>query len=289
MIKSSNFGIIFLKELVWFLLFFLTTIHLFSKRYFLIIARLGAIMELENKNVTASAFDENASSSAFTVDESEEQEILIDDSLELARKSREMSEEEWQTFVAGLAQNNKKVIPVVALGSNQLLVNEILQSLSQLGDEVLLKRDEAVKQSQAIKAKVAQLVESGKVHINQDEYHKSEESVIQYAGLLENIVNEITGEIAFFGLFASDKSPKHVVVWKEDPEDFVEFIKAKVRFIKKYIKSIRKDLNISFSRYNFGFQAQIKRILQVEAYIRYHDSLRAQDFKASEQEISGQN
>lgn len=246
-------------------------------------------MELENKNMTNNAFDEKTSKSAFIADEPEEQEILIDDSLELARKSKEMSEEEWQVFVAGLAQNNKKVIPVVALGTHQVLVNEILQSLSHLGDEVLLKRDEAVKQSQAIKAKVGLLVESGKVHINQDEYHKSEESVIQYAGLLENIVNEITGEIAFFGLFVSDKAPRHVVVWNEDPDDFIEFIKAKVRFIKKYVKSIRKDLNISFSRYNFGFQAQIKRILQVEAYIRYHDSLRTQDFKAAEQEVSSQS
>lgn len=261
----------------------------FSNDIFLIIARLGAIMELENKNVTTVPLDENSATSAFTGDVAEEQEILIEDSLELDRQSKAMSPEEWQNFVAGLAQDYKKVIPVVPLGSDQSLISEILFSLSQLGDEVLLKRDEAVKQSQDIKAKVSALVESGKVHINQDEYQKSEESVIQYAGLLENIVNEITGEIAFFGLFSTDNAPKHVVVWNEDPDDFLEFIKAKVRFIKKYVKSIRKDLNISFSRYNFGFQAQIKRILQVEAYIRYHDNLattRATEPRVAEQEAS---
>ena len=249
-------------------------------------------MELENKNRTTVHLDEDTATSAFTGDVAEEQEILIEDSLELDRQSKAMSPEEWQNFVAGLAQDHKKVIPVMPLGDDQSLISEILLSLSQLGDEVLLKRDEAVKQSQDIKAKVGLLVESGKVHINQDEYHKSEESVIQYAGLLENIVNEITGEIAFFGLFATNSAPKHVVVWNEDPDNFLEFIKVKVRFIKKYVKSIRKDLNISFSRYNFGFQAQIKRILQVEAYIRYHDSIattRTKEPRITEQEITSQS
>jgi len=133
-----------------------------------------------------------------------------------------------------------------------------------------------LRQSIFIKDKVASLVTSGKVQIHQDEYKKSEESVTQYAGLLDNIMVEIDSEISYFGLFLGEELPGQVVAWMSEPDDFIAYIKEKVRFIKKYVKSIRKDLNISFSRYNFGFQAQIKRILQVEVYVRYHENLEAQ-------------
>lgn len=233
------------------------------------------MMEFENKDI-APVLPETQNLVA-PEEAPEAQELLVEDSLELNRQRKTLSAEEYQQFLENLAKANKKIIQVKALESvDKHLIEEVLVCLAELKNEVLHKRDEAMRQSVFIKEKVGSLVTSSKVQIHQDEYKKSEESVTQYAGLLDNIVAEIDSEINYFGLFIGEELPGQVVAWAPEPDDFITYIREKVRFIKKYVKSIRKDLNISFSRYNFGFQAQIKRILQVEAYIRYHEDLEAQ-------------
>lgn len=227
-------------------------------------------MEFENKDMTA-ALSEGSQIDALP-EEAEIQELLVEDSLELNRREKNLSAEEYQQFLDSLVAMNKKIIAVKPLETAEgLLVKEVIHCLSDLKSEVLQKRDEALRQSLFIKEKVNLLVNSGKVQIQQDEYRKSEESVNQYAGLLDNIVAEIDSEVNFFQLFLSESLPAQVVAWASEPDDFFAYVKEKTKFIKKYVKSIRKDLNVSFSRYNFGFQAQIKRILHVEAYIRYHE------------------
>lgn len=249
------------------------------------------MMEFENKDMTAvlpEAQTEKQNTTAFD-EAAEAQELLVEDSLELNRQRKTLSAEEYQQFLDGLTKANKKIIKVTPLDlADSRLVEDVLLCLVELQNEVLLKRDESMRQSQFIKDKVESLVTSGKVQIHQDEYKKSEESVIQYAGLLDNIVHEIASEINYFGLFISAELPGQVVAWATEPDDFVVYIREKVRFIKKYAKSIRKDLNISFSRYNFGFQAQIKRILQVEAYVRYQEGRNAQ-FARTAPELAVEN
>ncbi len=237
------------------------------------------MMEFENKEMTSvlPEAQTEAQSAAGLEESAEAQELLVEDSLELNRQRKTLSTEEYQQFLDNLSKANKKIIKVTPLEVvEQRLVEDVLLCLSELKNEVLQKRDEAMRQSKFIKDKVESLVTSGKVQIHQDEYKKSEESVIQYAGLLDNIVHEIESEINYFSLFISEELPGQVVAWATEPDDFAFYIREKVRFIKKYAKSIRKDLNISFSRYNFGFQAQIKRILQVEAYVRYHENVQQQ-------------
>lgn len=232
-------------------------------------------MEFENKDMT-SVLPE-AQNVVTSEDAIEAQELLVEDSLELNRQRKTLSTEEYQKFLDNLTKTNKKIIKVTPLDlTERRLIEDVLLCLTELKNEVLQKRDESMRQGQFIKDKVESLITSGKVQIHLDEYKKSEESVIQYAGLLDNIVNEIESEINYFCLFISEDLPGQVVAWATEPDDFGTYIKEKVRFIKKYAKSIRKDLNISFSRYNFGFQAQIKRILQVEAYVRYHENLQQQ-------------
>lgn len=232
-------------------------------------------MELENKDMADKLLlNENGPEQNEAM---QDQELLVEDSLELNRQQKSLSPAEYEKFLENLAKANKKIISVVPLTSVEVvLVEEVLLCLSDLRAEVLEKRDEALRQSQFIKDKVSTLVTSGKVQIHQDEYKKSEESVVQYAGLLDNIVTEIDSEISYFSLFLSKEIPGSIVAWMSEPDDFIAYIKEKVRFIKKYVKSIRKDLNISFSRYNFGFQAQIKRILQVESFVKYQEQLETQ-------------
>jgi hypothetical protein len=196
--------------------------------------------------------------------------MLIDDSLALNNRQESLSPEQYEQLLSKLNNEHKKVISVGTISdSEKVFIRDITNMLHVLRGEVEAKKEGAIKQSFFIKAKVQELINSGKVQIHEDEYKRSEESVIQYAGLLDNIIVEIDNELNFFGLFLADQTPSQIVVWMNEPDSFHEYLLGKISFIKKYIKNIRKDLNVSFSRYTFGFQAQIQRILQVEAYIHY--------------------
>ena len=238
------------------------------------------MMELENKDIVTTLSD--IPSPVDGQESFEGQELLPEDSFEFNKQVKNLSAEDYEKLANKLAQEGKKTITVKPLlESEKSFIADVLSCLKELKSEVLSKQHDAVGQSLFIKEKVSSLVTSGKVLIHQDEYKKSEESVTQYAGLLDNIVIEIDSECDFFNQLVSDSLPPLVIAWANEPDNFNDYVMKKVRFVKKYIKSIRKDLNISFSRYNFGFQAQFKRILHVVAYIRYHENA---EFQSQEHE-----
>jgi hypothetical protein len=228
--------------------------------------KFGSTMEVENKDMTTVLPEAHLGTESEAT--ALNQELLVEETLELDQQKAALSAEEYQKFLVQLEQAGKKIIATKPLVAEELfLVQDLLNCLTQLQAEVLVKRDAALQHSTLIKDKVQALIASGKVRINQDEYVQSEESVNQYAGLLDNIVNEVENEMNFFRRFTANAMPTQVVAWLHEPDDFNEFIKAKVKFVKKYVKSIKKDLNVSFSRYNFGFQSQISRITYVEKYV----------------------
>lgn len=210
-----------------------------------------------------------------------EGEVLVEDSLALNSQEAGEKRESLDDLVARLDAESKKIIEIGQIQPHvQDEIEKMVMLLAELKAEVFDKKSEAISQSEIIKDKVNALVQSGKVQIDQGEYERSAASVLQYAALLDSITAEVDMELAFFGLFFSDKQPQKMVVWKDEPNDFAGFVGAKSRYIKKYVKNIRKDLNVSFSRYVYGFRAQNERILQVEAYIRYQDRLQEQASKS---------
>ena len=180
------------------------------------------------------------------------------------------TDEKFAELVQQLAQVGRKPLSVASLNKGQQeKIVEILELLETLKREVSAKKEEALEKSALIKAKVHGLVSSGKVQIHHDEYMKSDESVQQYAVLLNNIIAEIQNEEGTFVKMLSGDLSRYVLVYLYESNDFGRYVEDKVGFVRKYVKNIRKDLNVSYSRYSFGFEAQLKRILHVEHFIRY--------------------
>ena len=109
---------------------------------------------------------------------------------------------------------------------------------------------------------------SGIVQIDQQEYKQSEISVAQYMKVLESICAEVSSEIAYFEEFFGDKRPSSVVVSKSESDYFDVMIEEKNQFTKRYIKTIVRDLLVSYSRYSHGFDSQVKRIEQIESLLK---------------------
>lgn len=144
----------------------------------------------------------------------------------------------------------------------------LLTEMETLCHDVAGKYTYATEQNTFIKNKVDALGKSKDVVINKEEYQKSEESVEKYLELLKGIISEIQNEMSYFIVFLKDKTPQYLVVPQSDTDSFELFFAQKVRSVKKYIKDMKKDLNISYSRYCFGFEAQINRMAGIEYYLQ---------------------
>jgi uncharacterized protein YukE len=146
---------------------------------------------------------------------------------------------------------------------------QVIKLFEELKSDIEQKRDEVKTQSLLITAEVARLKSSGKVEVNQDEYKRSEESITHYVELLDNIVNDINQECNIFSQCLDNKNTT-IEVTEKDPDIFEEFVSAKIHNARRYVKTVKRDLAISFSRYHFGFDAQLKRIAQIELYLKNH-------------------
>src|SRR5579872_3851646 len=100
--------------------------------------------------------------------------------------------------VAAFEQENRKEIIITVISDqtrNKLI--EVLDALGQLQQEVILKQMQAVDKNKQIKARVQVLMESGKVQIDQEEFNRSEVSVLRYADVLNQIIVEVEQERVF--------------------------------------------------------------------------------------------
>lgn len=180
----------------------------------------------------------------------------------------EMTEEEKARIVEEFKTANLKKIKTSAVKDVVLAAfKESLEQLVQLKKELIEKKDAASEISLNIKSKINNLSKNSAIQINQREIADADKSVKDYLDLLQNLANEVDGELTKNSMLLPDKCPDEVTVWKTEPDDFDQYMQGLTKIIKKYSKNVRKDIAISFSRFCFGFQEQLKRINYIEAYL----------------------
>lgn len=177
-----------------------------------------------------------------------------------------------EKFLAQLVHANKKVIAVNKLTElTRCLFLQVIDDLSTLCRDISEKNNAIQAKNLMIKQRVDALLQSGKVNVDQAEYKKSEASIAQYATMLNNICSELEAEKSFFTLFLSDTCPSHVIVRSNVSDRFEEAAALKAKALKSYLKSVCRDLSISYSRYSFGFETQLNRIAYIESRIKSED------------------
>ncbi len=139
-----------------------------------------------------------------------------------------------------------------------------VQALHDLKNEIAQKKDGALEKRQLIREKVMALCESGKVNVDQSEFDKSDISVHEFVGLLDRMIEEVDADYLFYNDLLSDAPPATMLVFKVEHGTFEEIIKQRIEMIKRYVKTAKRDLAVSYSRYCYGFEAQIRQILYVE-------------------------
>jgi hypothetical protein len=187
-----------------------------------------------------------------------------------------LSEESANTEEQIAAQRQKmydevtEKIPTTSLqGTLKASLLAAVQALEALKNEIEEKKQGAVEKRSLIKEKVQALCDSGKVNIDTTEFEKSDVSVKEFVGLLDRMIQEVDADYVFYKSFTENEPPATITVFKvEQRGSFEDVIKERIDMIKRYVKTARRDLAVSYSRYCYGFEAQIRHILYVEQVLK---------------------
>ena len=186
-------------------------------------------------------------------------------STNLIQPKQEKQAVSLEEFIAKLDKSGRKALlfeGVLEQSFKQLSLR--MQDLMTLKNEVEKKKTKIEQQGKDIQKKALQLITSSSITIDEAELKKSEKSISAYLSLLDNILGEIDRELSYFVQFFSDPAPKVIVALKNEPNTANEFLVYKTKGLGKYIRSIRKDLRVSFSRYTYIFNEQMQKLAYAE-------------------------
>jgi len=152
----------------------------------------------------------------------------------------------------------------------KIRLKKIIEELVLMRLDIFNKKVEIVTKQTVIKEKITLLAESKKVRIDKAEFERSEKSAHSYTKLLDGIINELSGEIAYYNVFVSDDAPPidKIPVPLQAPDRIEDYLEVQMNGIKRYLKNVKRDIAISFSRYTYGFDEQLKHLTYVESYIK---------------------
>jgi hypothetical protein len=146
-------------------------------------------------------------------------------------------------------------------------VEWVAKELLKLREEVVEKKKTFLEQQHQLNKKIEDLSKTGKLKIDTTEQKKTQDGFKQYENLLDDMIAETEKELSFCASLLAPEPPKTVKVLKTDFDDAEKFLSAKIRELKKFVKSVSKNLRVSYSRYNFGLESQLRRLEYLEVYM----------------------
>lgn len=159
-------------------------------------------------------------------------------------------------------------LPPLSQESTNLL-DSGLQTIDTLGKKILAIKNEILLQHHEIRSRVEAIDRTEKVRLSIN-VQRAEDSVEQYTALLDSLLIEIKAEINALNEYRGLKEQTMVIAQLHEPSEFNALIAHKVGLVKKQIKRIDRDLDVSFSRYQFSFHNHRKQLANVEAVLAYN-------------------
>jgi hypothetical protein len=155
---------------------------------------------------------------------------------------------------------------------NTAQVEKALSLLANLSGMISEKRNQMLEKRAAIEAKLHSLPDSIREMLNTVEYAKSAASVAEFIELLDKMHEEVAHDTILYQQLLKQGYPEELVHASEAAagnkeamvNNFAQMIAVdlanRVLTIRQYTKAVNRDLSISFSRYCFGFDEQLKQL-----------------------------
>ncbi len=169
-----------------------------------------------------------------------------------------------------LTMAGKKIVTSQELGvPTRLQLEQAIERLVQLRKEITEKVAEVESQGAQIREKIDALASSQTINVDQTEVDEAEKGVSTYTELLNNIARDVEGEVAHLKQFLTDDEKRIIIADMSEPDTMDALVGTKIKHAKKYVRSVTRDLRISFSRYHYSFKAQMQRLNYVESLAKF--------------------
>ena len=176
-----------------------------------------------------------------------------------------MSPEEFKDFLS--KKNLHLILHQSITDSQKPAVARLVEELEKIKNEVAEKKDYLNKNINIINDQVDTLTKSKIIKINIEEREQSKKNVAHYSTLLDHIDLEVTEHLSFFSNLLSDTPPTDFFISPYESDSFDSFLYFKIKSCNKYIKETRKSITVSFSRYKFSFEEQLKQLELMKNYV----------------------
>ncbi len=174
-----------------------------------------------------------------------------------------------QEAVKEFFEKNTLEIELKAVSDDlQSRVKKVFLDLNEFKLEVDSVSDKFKEKTDELKSRLVSLAKTGQIKIDKDEQEKNDKQIDAYRNFIEDVDKEVNSEVNFLTDVLSDNPPKTLRVFKGGSDDSNLVLEYKIKSIKKYVKKMRKDLRISFSKYDFSLSNQIKNLIYLEAHIK---------------------
>lgn len=207
--------------------------------------------------------------------EKENKDTLVVESEPVVENVKQEIEEHQKKLEQQIDPKTQKIIYVSEI-STELTLNlkESVYSLIVLKEDVDFRRKFILDKVEDVKNKAENLTKTYKVKFDKKEQEETEKSVKEYAALLEGICKELNQEIFhnYTLLNEGENKIKKLVAPINSPDLFEEYVIARIKWTKKFVKDLSKNLSVSYSRYNFSFDDRERRLTILESNLKHYAS-----------------
>lgn len=195
-----------------------------------------------------------------------EEKNVTENKVELSTEEKKKREEE---LLKEFMDKNTKELSLPALSDSYKKEARLIAiELNKVKKEVEEKRTSFIDLYKSIENKLEALSKAGQIQLKEEDYKKSKETFVRYENYLNQVLGEVIGDLSFFSSLIAEKPLEKIRVFKDVTDDSEQYLNDKLKAAKKYIKKMLKDLRISYSRYEVGFQEQIKKLDYLVAYLK---------------------
>ncbi|MBD3231714.1 hypothetical protein GF322_03555 [Candidatus Dependentiae bacterium] len=180
----------------------------------------------------------------------------------------EKKEKEQKEAIEKFIQTSTKEINITNIPEdikNEL--QKLIFEFEKLKNEIQEKKNTCTKQLQTLQSKLEILINSGQIKLDKKHFEQTQKELNHYQMILDHVNKEIDNELKLCKDLISENPPKTIRVLKNTTDDFIQFITSKIQSLKKYLKKMKKDLQISFSKYNFGLESQKRKLEYLKTYL----------------------
>lgn len=164
---------------------------------------------------------------------------------------------------------SKKAIPFIELSEEiKTQLEDSLDQLKIIRETIQSNKTTINDKSKNIKEAIEQLKGAPNIEINQNLFKDFDKNYVNYSAVAQFYIQELDFYISYYSKYLGKDHPKEMLVDKDSSDSFFDHLSHIIRRLRNFAKKRSKDVTILFSRYDHGFNTQIRQLDIVKSYLR---------------------